>query len=55
MAKVKAKTQWIVVQGNPSDGFIFHGPFKTSDDALDYADKNLDSWWIVQLTKPVEE
>lgn len=42
---------WIVIMGNPIDGFMFFGPFKTYDDALIWAGKQPDEvWWVEQLS-----
>ena len=42
----------IVVTGNPVDGFNYIGPFKTADDAIEWADAKSDlegDWWIAAL------
>jgi hypothetical protein len=45
---------FIVIFGNVVDGYSFYGPFKTSDEALDYA-RSLDEgdchWEIAKLKK----
>lgn len=42
----------IVVSGNPVDGFYFFGPFKTGEDAIEWAERSRDGrtdWWIAPL------
>jgi hypothetical protein len=42
----------IVISGNPVDGFIYYGPFKTGVDAIAWAEANCDgteSWCIAPL------
>lgn len=41
----------IVITGNPVDGLFFYGPFKTSEDAVVWAERNQDGveWWIAPL------
>ena len=43
--------KYIIVYGNPVDGFNFRGPFDTSGDASEYADRVEDDeiWWITEL------
>ena len=46
---------YILVIGNPVDGFGYIGPFEDSEDAVSYADKHLDDrsdWWISSMEKP---
>ncbi len=42
------------IVGTPADGFYFHGPFDTSDDAIQWAEKRIktDAWSISELTEP---
>lgn len=49
----------IVVAGNPSDGFLYYGPFEWAADAVDWASENVDHggadpWWVVDLMDPTE-
>lgn len=41
----------IIVRGDPINGLSFFGPFKTGDDATDFADQHIDDtdWWIARL------
>jgi hypothetical protein len=42
----------IIVTGNPVDGLEFYGPFKTHDDAVEFANTDPhmpDEWWIAKL------
>jgi hypothetical protein len=34
--------KWIVITGNPLDGFRFHGTFETSTQACEYGHKNFE-------------
>lgn len=46
---------FIVVCGNPADGYTHYGPFDDSDSANEWADqelRNADSWHVIELTKP---
>lgn len=43
---------WIVIYGNPNNGFSYCGPFSTPQDANDWADNNVATeydWWITPL------
>ena len=43
----------IVITGNPVDGFIFYGPFKSSEDAIDYGENDVfGEWWIAEIEEP---
>jgi hypothetical protein len=47
--------QYLIVCGNPIDGFRYIGPFTTHDDAADYLDRtpNRDEpMWITDLDEP---
>ena len=44
--------QWIIVEGNPVDGFVFHGipAFTEHEDATAWAEENCTvEWWVVPL------
>jgi len=43
--------QHIIVTGNPLDGLEFYGPFDTSDEAGEWAEKKIpnNEWWIATL------
>jgi hypothetical protein len=45
----------IVVTGNPIDGFAYHGPFDTFEDAEEWAQNAgvMGDWWITDLLPPV--
>lgn len=43
---------YIVITGNPSTGFVFHGPFDDPGDAMTYAKSVSDDWWITALVTP---
>lgn len=47
---------FIVIDGNPVDGFNHTGPFVTADDAHFWADENLAGaeYWVVALDEPGE-
>jgi hypothetical protein len=44
-------TKQIVVIGSPTEGYTFHGPFDTIEEAEAWADqlKSYDSWWVADL------
>lgn len=45
-----------ILVGSPIEGFSTIGPFKTGDDAVQYAKRYVDEeWWILHLYAPVEE
>lgn len=40
----------IVVVGDPVEGFSFHGPFASTDTAVEWADAECDAdWWVAPL------
>lgn len=49
---------YVILCGNPVDGLSVYGPFHTSEEANEWADRelrNADSWWVtdlVQLRQP---
>ena len=44
--------RWIIIHGNPGDGFGFWGPFATVEEATKWAEDNLDrDWWIADLLR----
>jgi hypothetical protein len=45
--------QFVIIYGNPADGFSFVGPFNSRDDAAQYAaDDTPADWWVVMLDAP---
>lgn len=47
---------YIIIYGNPVDGFNFRGPFSSMDAALEYAERHDDydeTWWISSVSAPV--
>ena len=45
--------RWIAIQGDPVDGFDYYGPFKSTEDANDWASSNLQpDWWVADLHRP---
>lgn len=47
---------WIVISGNPQNGFDHTGPFKTPDEANRFADMYIAveyDWWIAPLQEPI--
>ena len=48
--------KWIVITGNPSDGFAFHGPFETATQASEYGHDYFDDtgFYIDRLIKVLE-
>ena len=42
----------IICAGNISDGFVFHGPFESFDDAHEWGDRNvIGEYWIATLNE----
>ena len=44
--------RYILIFGNPVDGFNYRGPFDTHEDAHNYGDPIIEEWWIAELTPP---
>jgi len=44
------------ITGNPVDGLFFYGPFTTSEEAIEWAERNHDGqdWWIAPLASKEE-
>lgn len=49
------EVRYILIFGNPVDGFTFRGPFPSQVAALEYADAIAEEWWIAELTPPEEK
>ena len=50
--------KYIILSGNPVEGYEFYGPFDTQESALRYADNNLDydrEWCFAHLIEPKGE
>ena len=45
--------QWACIFGDPAQGFTYHGPFATSDEACEYGDlhrgNDADEYWVTPL------
>ena len=42
--------KYIMITGNPVDGFSFTGPFDTHDEAVNYGENfHSGDWWIAPL------
>ena len=47
---------YIVIKGDPVDGFSYIGPFNSTDDAEAYMDaESNDTTWMLQLESPHQE
>lgn len=46
--------KYIVIYGNPGDGFHFIGPFDTIDEATEYGKDATRDWWIAELNAPAD-
>jgi hypothetical protein len=49
---------YLVIVGNPLDGYTHFGPFDSQNEATDWASENVDryyEWWIGELFESVEE
>lgn len=47
---------WIVIAGDPMDGFSYTGPFNSADEATRWAGMYIDKsygWWLAQVETPV--
>lgn len=45
--------KYVVINGNPLDGFTITGPFDDSENALMFAQKNRDEcWWVTPINQP---
>jgi hypothetical protein len=44
----------ILVAGDPSEGYRFVGPWQQSNEAMQWAERNLEgiTWWAVELEAP---
>lgn len=49
--------KFVIVFGNPIDGFNFRGPFDSVEDANHSAEASDpdDYWWVAELNPPTEE
>lgn len=49
--------KFIVIVGNPGDGFDYHGTFDNEEDAATWAERDIPGgeWWVVKLNPPEEE
>lgn len=44
--------QYIIITGNPVDGFVHIGPYATADEANIDADDGTGDWWVATLYPP---
>lgn len=44
--------KWMMVEGNPVDGFSFTGPFESNEAAWQYAEGQGGDWWLARLEEP---
>lgn len=44
--------KYILIFGNPVDGFSFRGPFDTQEEAIAYGDPIMEEWWTAELVPP---
>ena len=47
--------KYIIIYGDPVDGFTFCGPFDTHEDAIDYAERAGGEWTTAQIDPPEGE
>jgi hypothetical protein len=47
--------KYILIEGNPLDGYNFYGPFKDEAAAIAYAGRDPEDtdWWVADLLEPV--
>jgi hypothetical protein len=46
--------KYIVICGNPVDGFAYYGTFDTHEEAQAFADGFEETWWIKKLNVSTE-
>lgn len=48
--------QYIIVYGDPANGFTYIGPFEYPGDATRYAEQEIhdEYWWIAPIEQPEE-
>ncbi len=49
---------YIIIYGNPGDGFNYRGPFDTMEEAVNYAETHDDydeTWWVSSVEPPEEK
>lgn len=44
--------KYILIFGDPVNGFSFRGPFDTANDAVAYGDPIQEEWWLAELHEP---
>lgn len=47
--------KFVLVEGNPVDGFTYTGPFNSSEEAVEYADDGVCTtadWWVAEMEFP---
>ncbi len=47
-------TDFILIKGNPVDGFEFVGPFPSNEDAMEHGDSVKTDWWVAELEEPAK-
>ena len=47
--------KFIVITGNPVDGFTHIGPFNGREEAEDYIYHDSSDWWVVELDTPEQD
>jgi hypothetical protein len=58
VSKEKEKIIFIIIVGTPAEGFLNYGPFDSNEEAISWAETNIDEdpWWVdVLLRKLVEK
>lgn len=43
---------WLLITGNPVDGFTYYGPYNSSEAAADAGEQTGADWWIIKPTEP---
>lgn len=44
--------QYVLVEGNPVDGFTFVGPFDDVDEAVEYGEWGGGEFWVASMRLP---
>lgn len=52
---MESRAKYIIISGNPIEGFNAIGPFSGAQDVSEYADQIRDNdWWLMDLSSPTE-
>lgn len=50
------RSRFVLIHGNPADGFEFVGPFDNAAEAVQYAEHSERAeWWVAPLVAPITD